>query len=137
MEEIEVSEMFPVSQKELYRAWLDSAKHSAFTGSKAKIEPKKGGRFKAWDGYIQGKTIKLEPYFKIIQTWRTTDFPDSSKDSRLEILFEKVKAGTKITFRHSKIPKGQGEEYKQGWLDYYFKPMKKYFKKKSIKTKDE
>jgi len=25
------------------------------------------------------------------------------------------------------IPDGQGENYKQGWKDFYFKPMKKYF----------
>ena len=37
---------------------------------------------------------------------------------------------TKLTIIHTSIPDGQGEGYRQGWLDYYFKPMKEYFGKK-------
>jgi activator of HSP90 ATPase len=28
---------------------------------------------------------------------------------------------------HSDIPTGQGEEYRRGWEDYYFRPMQAYF----------
>jgi hypothetical protein len=31
---------------------------------------------------------------------------------------------------HSNMPEGQGENYKQGWKDFYFKPMKKFYNKK-------
>jgi len=55
---------------------------------------------------------------------------DLGKDQAYEVLFEEAKGGTKITIIHSDIPEGQGEEYKEGWLDFYFKPMKEYFKKK-------
>jgi hypothetical protein len=30
---------------------------------------------------------------------------------------------------HSKVPVEQGDEYAQGWIDFYWEPMKKYFKK--------
>ena len=126
-ESIEVSEVFPVSPDELYRAWLNSELHSAFTGGTAVFDPTVGGRFTAWDGYIEGTTEQLEPPRRILQSWRTTDFPADSPDSLLEILIEPAEGGSKLTLLHSNIPQGQGKSYEQGWYDHYFLPMKKYF----------
>lgn len=60
-EQIKLSATFNTSAKNLYSAWLDSKKHSAFTGAKAKISEKQGGNFTALDGYIEGKNIELIP----------------------------------------------------------------------------
>lgn len=130
LESFKVSAVMPVNAKMLYEAWLDSKEHSEFTGGEAVIDPKAGGSFSAWDDYISGKTLELEPYRRIVQSWRTSDFPDGSKDSNLEVLFEEVEKGTKITLVHTDIPEGQGEDYKKGWNDFYFEPMKEYFEKK-------
>jgi activator of HSP90 ATPase len=129
-ESIKVSAVLPASPKRLYEAWLDSKEHSKFTGGKAVIDGRKGGNFTAWDGYIRGKNLELEPNKRIVQSWRTSEFPSRSADSRIEVLFDKAESGAKITIVHTSIPEGQGEEYRQGWLDYYFKPMKEYFGKK-------
>jgi len=127
LEKIELSTLLPAGPERIYRAWLDSAEHTAFTGGAAIIEPQVGGAFSAWDGYIQGVTLLLEPYRRIVQTWRTTEFPEASADSRLEVLLEEVQAGTKLTLTHSEIPGGQGEDYRQGWVENYFNPMEEYF----------
>ncbi len=128
METIKTSATFPKSPRIMYNAWLSSKQHSAFTGGEAKINPKIGGKISAWDNYIKGKIIELKPYKKIVQTWRSSDFSPSDKDSILEVFFENVEKGTKITLLHSNIPDGQGKGYKKGWKDYYFTPMKKYFR---------
>jgi len=128
-ESFQISETFQVSAKRLYDAWLDSNQHSEFTGSKAVIRPVTSSIFSAGNKYITGRNIKLQPYGRIVQSWRTTDFPPGAADSRLEILFEKANGGTRLTLIHSQIPGGQAEEYKKGWNDHYFTPMKKYFKK--------
>ncbi len=125
----------PVDAKTIYEAWLDSDEHSKFTGGKADIEPFKGGRFTAGDSYIHGKTIQLQPYSRIVQSWRTTDFPDSSTDSIIEILLEKLNQGTRLTLVHSEIPEGQSKQYQVGWEEHYFKPMIKYFSKKHNNSK--
>ncbi len=128
MGSIKVSTLLASTPQQLYSAWLSSKHHSAFTGGRALINPKIGGTFSAWDGYICGYILELHPYRRILQSWRTTGFPENSKDSILEILFEEVPKGTKITLIHKDIPSGQDELYKKGWLSYYFKPMKAYFK---------
>jgi hypothetical protein len=62
-----------------------------------------------------------------VQAWRTTEFSAAHPDSRLELLFEQVEGGTRLTIRHTEVPEGQGASYEQGWIDHYFRPMKEYF----------
>jgi activator of HSP90 ATPase len=127
MDKLKMSVTIPAKPEEIYESWLDSQKHSDMTGSEAKVNPKINGKFTAWDGYIEGKTIELETGRRIVQKWRTTDFPDDSPDSTVEIILEKVEKGTKIVLIHTEIPEGQKNAYKQGWKDFYFEPMKDYF----------
>jgi activator of HSP90 ATPase len=117
----------PVEPERLYKAWLSSQEHSAFTGSVARITARVAGAFTAWDGYISGRTLELEPYRRIVQAWRTTEFPEGAEDSRLEITIDVVEGGAKLTLIHTNLPEGSSEEYRQGWEDFYFAPMRAYF----------
>lgn len=128
-EALRVSTVIPASPQVIYFAWLDGAQHSAFTGGKATVDPSPGGKFTAWDGYIEGKNITLELGRRIVQSWRTTEFPKGAPDSRLEVHLEAVSGGTRVTLLHSEIPEGQGELYKSGWAEHYFNPMRTYFGK--------
>ena len=47
-------------------------------------------------------------------------------DSLLEVILEPVDGGTQVTLRHSNLPT-DSEQYLQGWLDFYFAPMKAIF----------
>jgi activator of HSP90 ATPase len=123
----EISERFNVDAARLYSAWLDSEEHGAMTGGEAYIEASVGGEFTAWDEYIWGKTLELQPNQKIVQAWRTAEFEAADGDSRLEIELKPDGDGTLLTLRHSEIPEGQ-PDYKQGWEDNYFVPMREYFK---------
>ena len=123
----ELTVTLPASAEKIFDAWLSSEGHSAMTGSAAKVDGKVGGAFTAWDGYIFGKTLKMESPRRIVQAWRTSEFPEDATDSCVEILFDEVKGGTKLTLIHSDMPEDQVESYKQGWEDFYFKPMKEYF----------
>jgi activator of HSP90 ATPase len=62
-----------------------------------------------------------------VQSWRTTEFPAGSPDSRLELLFEVAKTGTRLTLIQTESPPSQVDQYKIGWREYYFDPMRKYF----------
>lgn len=122
-----IAETFPVNPEILFTAWMDSDEHGAFIDSNAEIDPEVNGKFTIWDGYIHGTNLELIPYSRIVQSWRTTDFPDGAPDSVLELTFEPKGTGTHLTLRHSKIPDGQADEYLKGWKEFYFKPMKDYF----------
>jgi activator of HSP90 ATPase len=124
--EFEISEVFPTTCGELYNAWLSSDGHSAMTGSPADVSGEVGAKFSAWDGYITGKNLALEPGKRILQAWRTSEFDDKDPDSTLEIHFTPVKQGARLTLKHTNLP-SNGMQYKEGWVESYFEPMKAYF----------
>ncbi len=116
--------------EEVYEAFVDAKKHAAFTGSKAKISPKIGEEFTVWDGYISGKNIELEKGKRIVQEWRTTDFPEDQPNSKLELIFKKTKNGAEISMIHTNVPPEQADDLAQGWHEFYWKPLKEFFAKR-------
>lgn len=114
--------------KEIFKAWLNSKGHTEMTGGVAKVSDKIGDSFTAWDGYIEGKNISLEPYKRVVQSWRTSDFKEEETDSKIEVLLNETDGETELTLIHTNLPES-GEAYKKGWDDHYFQPMKAYFSK--------
>ncbi len=118
----------PVEPARLYHAWLDSKAHAAFTGAPATIDPRVGGAFTAWGDYIRGTTLELDEGRRIVQSWRASEFRADDADSRVCLVFESDgKKGTLLTLEHSGVPKPLAGSYEAGWVQYYFKPMRRYF----------
>ena len=111
--EFAVSAVIPAPRETIYNAWLDSAGHSAMTGGRANVSAEPGATFDAWDGYIQGRNLELEPGRRILQSWRTVEFQESEPDSQIEIIFEDAAGGAKVTLRHTNLPP-HGGQYEQG-----------------------
>jgi activator of HSP90 ATPase len=120
---IEQTIIFKASPHEVYEALMNSKKHSAFTGGKAKISRQVGGEIMAYDNYITGKNIELVPDQKIVQDWRAVDWPEDYY-SRITFVFTVIPEGTRLDFTHADLPEGTEEEFTQGWIDNYWEPMK-------------
>jgi activator of HSP90 ATPase len=123
------TETFPAKPAEVYEALVDPKEHSKFTGSRATGKPRVGGRFTAWDGYISGKHLKLKPGERIVQEWRTSEWPEGHPPSIVEITLRKLREDTMLRMVHSKVPAEQVESYRQGWIDFYWEPLKRYFQR--------
>jgi uncharacterized protein YndB with AHSA1/START domain len=126
---LSLSTVLPATPQQIYDAWLDGDAHSAMTGSRAEIEPRVGGKQRAWDGYIDGEFLDLLPGLRIALAWRTRDFPSEAPFSRVELTLASVEGGTRIALAHTGIPEGQGERYETGWEQFYFAPMRRYFER--------
>lgn len=124
-ENIKLSDIIPASPEAVYGAWLDAEQHSKMT--KSHVTDEGSGRFTASDGYISGRTVSAVPHSKIVQTWRTNQFPPDAPDSTLTVLFAPFDGGTQVTLVHENLPEGQSESYRDGWHAHYFAPMKAYF----------
>ena len=118
------------SPKEVYDAYVDPKKHTAFTGSKATGKAVVGGKMTAWDGYIFGKYLELEDGKRVVQEWTTTDWQEGFGPSRLELTFKAVPEGTELCMVQTDIPKSHVDEFADGWMEWYWKPLKEYFSKK-------
>lgn len=128
-EALRVSTTIPAAPTTLYYAWLNSDEHSQMTGATAKVDGNVGGKFTAWNGYISGKLVILDLGRRLVMAWRTTDFPRDAHDSRVEIHLEALGGSTRVTLLHTEIPEGQAEQYRTGWNEKYFDPMRAFFTK--------
>ena len=117
---------FNVSPKEVYDALMDSKKHSAFTGAKAVISKKQGGKYYAYDGYHGGVNLELKPGKKIVQSWHASNWPEGHF-GKASFTLTKTKTGTRLSLVHAGIPDFDYNGINNGWKEYYWKPMKYYF----------
>jgi activator of HSP90 ATPase len=117
----------PATPRQVYEALLDPRIHAAFTASPAKGSQRVGGRFSACGGYISAVHRELVPGKRIVQDWSTTEWPEGAPASRLELTLKRVDKGTELRMLHSNVPASQAASYRQGWIDYYWDPLKAYF----------
>ncbi len=113
----------------VYETLLDSKRHSRLTGGKASISRKVGGRFSAFDGYAEGVNLELQRGKKIVQSWRASDWP-ANHYSKATFALKKVPGGTRLRFTQTSVPNNQYASVKQGWIDYYWTPLKELFTKR-------
>ena len=121
---------FHASAHDVYELLMDEKKHALFTGGSARISRDVGGAFVTNDGYSDGKNVELVPDAKIVQTWRSSDWPDDHY-SALTVTLPPAPSGTNLSFVQTGVPDDQYEEISQGWYDYYWNPMKAALKKGS------
>jgi len=124
--EFTVTTNIKATAKQIYKSWLSTQRHTKMTGGTAFVSDKIGDKFNVWDGYIKGKNLILEPYNRIVQSWRSTNFEDHEEDSQIEVILSETDGETKLTLKHTNVPES-GEHYIKGWDEHYFTPMKKYF----------
>ncbi len=118
----------PARPAQIYRAWLSSRDHSAFTGDTAVIDPVVGGQFTVFGGYAEGETVTLVPNKKIVQTWHAADWPANAQ-SRITVILQPVGQSTHLTFHQTGVPAKFLNSIEQGWTDYYWTPLKTFFRK--------
>ncbi len=124
---IEQDVEIPATPEQVYQAIVDPKIHSAFTGAEATGGMEVGSAFTAWDGYIEGKHLELDPAEKIVQEWSTSEWPEGYEPSRLELTLKEKDGKTLIHMVHSEVPTEQAESYRSGWFESYWMPMTEYF----------
>jgi activator of HSP90 ATPase len=125
---IRQSVTFKVSPHAVYEALMDSEKHARFTGAGADISREVGGKFTAYDGSLEGDNLELVPDARIVQSWRSDDWPERHY-SRATFSLKKIEGGTRLTFTQTGVPEEFYEDVKEGWIDYYWEPMKRLLEK--------
>lgn len=119
----------PGKPVEVYDMFLNPRKHAQFTGSKAVIQRRVGGKFTTWDGYISGTILEMVPRKKIVQEWQTSEWPEGMEPSIIELRFTHDGEGTEVSLTQTGVPATQAKEYDKGWHEYYWEPLRKYFNK--------
>ncbi len=115
---------------DVFEALMDSRKHTAFTGDRAKIDRTVGGTFSTFGGWAKGKLVRLEKDKVIVQSWRSDDFSTEDPESKVMFHLTKKGQGTRLLFVHSDVPENLAKDVAEGWRDYYWRPLKEYLTSK-------
>jgi activator of HSP90 ATPase len=120
---------FRASPKVLFEMYLDSRKHAAAIDAPAKMSREIGGAWSAWGGQIGGRNLLIVPGRMVVQAWRAAHW--KKRDiSVLVLTFEKVPGGARVNLVHAGVPQYDHKGVREGWVNYYWKPWKKYLASK-------
>ena len=114
-----------VSEK-VYDALINSKKHSKFTGAPAKIGSKAGSAFTCYGDYISGITLELDPDRRVVQAWRSRNWPSGHFSIVTFALSPKGKDETELHFTQIGVPADDYSEKNKGWRTHYWEPLKKF-----------
>jgi activator of HSP90 ATPase len=118
--------VFKASPKSLFEAFMDGKKHSAFSGgAPAEISREVGGPWFAFGGQILGRNIELVPNQRIVQAWRSKDWPEGVY-SIVRFELKPEGAGTRLVMDHAGFPEAEAEHLDGGWHKMYWEPLQKY-----------
>ena len=108
---------------------MNSARHAKFTGEVARIDPKVGGAFACYDDYIKGVTVELEPNKRIVQAWRSRNWPKGTY-SIVTFNFSRRPGGkTELKFSQIGVPTQDYADKNKGWRTHYWEPLKMFLEK--------
>jgi uncharacterized protein YndB with AHSA1/START domain len=116
---------FAAPPAKVYQALLDSAEHAKFTGQPADIGKSAGDAWSAFGGKIGGRNVELVENARIVQTWRSGQWPEGQHSMvRFELSAEG--AGTKLVLDHDALAEEHVAMIDGGWPKMYWEPLRKY-----------
>jgi activator of HSP90 ATPase len=116
---------FTVSPQRVYDALITTKEFHAFSGMAATINGVAGGAFTIFDGHIMGRNVELVPGKRVVQAWRTTDWPAGIYSiARFEL--EARGSGTHLVFDQTGFPEAERASLTAGWESHYWALLKKY-----------
>ena len=111
------------SPKVVYNILLSSKKFGEMTGGrKAKISKDEGGTASLFGGAIQARNIELVPGKRVVQAWRSADWPEGQYSIvRFELTVDGT--NTKLSFDQVGHPADAASHLERGWHEMYWNPM--------------
>ncbi len=111
--------------EDVYRALTNPFALELWTGHPAHITTVPGEEFFLFGGDITGRNIAYSENKLIQQEWY---FGEQKEQSVVTIKLKPEKNKTEIVLLHTNIPEEEYESLRKGWVEYFWKPLNKYFR---------
>ena len=97
-----------------------------WSGGESLVEKKVGGQFVMFDGWVEGKILKISED-EIAYSWKPSNWPDEVSTSEVHLNLTKALHGTEVFVTHNGFPnKEEMENHRKGWEEQFFKPIGEY-----------
>lgn len=124
---INITVTMPANPSDVFAALTNAKLMSAWSEQKGKVEPKVGGKFEMFDGWVKGKVLAYKPGKALAYTWLPGDW-EEAVESKVQYKFAATKTGTKVTLTHTGFPnEKERKNHREGWFQFVFDPLKEYF----------
>eukprot|EP00744_Colponema_vietnamica_P005185 GILI01007619.1.p3 GENE.GILI01007619.1~~GILI01007619.1.p3 ORF type:complete len:146 (-),score=43.99 GILI01007619.1:878-1315(-) len=120
---------YDVPASVLFNTFLDSRDAMKFTRSPAEVSREVGGKFKFFNGNIEGENVEIVNNEKLVQKWRQSAWADYSTvtlefrpfgDERCQVILKQTGIPEEDKFGNG----GQLEKTLFGWKTYFFTGIK-------------
>jgi uncharacterized protein YndB with AHSA1/START domain len=103
-----------------------------WSGGEALVEKIEGGKFVMFDGWVEGKILKITAD-ELAYTWKPSNWNKETKPSEVYYKLEKEGSGTRVFLQHNNFPnKEEMENHQQGWTEHFFGPIEAYLLNKEF-----
>ncbi len=107
---------------EVYAVLTKSERFTSMSGREAAISTEAGGPISLFGGHILGRNIELVPGKRVVQAWRSKEWPEGVYSIvRFELTADGN--GTKIAFDQAGYPADAQTHLDDGWHKMYWTPM--------------
>jgi len=121
--------VLPAPAKALFEMYLSAAEHEAITGAPVTIGGTPGSEFRAFGGTLSGTMVAVVRPVLIVQSWRSTAFKPTDRDSTLILSFRPEGDSGQINLVHIDVPDHDYAGVNEGWGKYYWTPWRKYIER--------
>lgn len=121
------------SPARVFEALMNEKKHAAFTGEPARISRKAGSAFRCYGTYITGITLEVVPGKRIVQAWRSRDWPRGHYSIVTFALSKMAGGRTRLRFTQVGVPASDYARKNAGWRTHYWEPLKRYLEDRAGK----
>ena len=112
-----------LTDEELIEAWSSAS---------SLVEKFEGGKFIMFDGWVEGKVMKITDD-ELAYTWKPSDWAEDTSPSSVHYKLIAEDAGTKIILEHRGFPdKKEMENHKSGWNEHFFGLIEAYLASKKV-----
>lgn len=115
---------FNASPQQIYSLLTDSKLHTTLTKQRAKISRKIGGPFSTRNGRISGIIVDLAPNQRVVQAWRSKDFPKGTFSMATFDLSPTKSGGTEVILTHRGVPKTLIPSVEKDWRKIYWERVR-------------
>jgi activator of HSP90 ATPase len=125
MQTITQTHFINATPEEVFLAITNPLTIELWSGYPAVMEAREDFEFSLFEGDITGRNLKVIPGRQLTQEWY---FGDTSEQSLVTITLSAAKNKTRAELVHTNVPDEVFEEFREGWKDYYWGAIIKFFK---------
>lgn len=108
----------------------DTETVTEWSGAETLIEKRPGGKFVMFDGWVEGKILKITDS-ELAYTWKPSSWPEEVSPSEVYYTLTAERKGTRVVLEHTRFPNSKEmEDHKIGWSDQFFDLIESYLNKR-------